>query len=176
MYKFQKNDHVVYAKSGVCLISDIKPLFFNGANDKDLYYILTPLSNNNGSVIYIPCNNETLVSKMQNILTAEEIDNLLESTKGKEIEWIDNRNQRATHFHSIASSANREDMLLLINCLYKKHLDKVAKGKKLSTSDENILKNSAHLIEEEFAFSLHLSNDEVKEYIKTKLGLSSTAQ
>ncbi|MBE6887413.1 MAG: hypothetical protein E7484_03215 [Ruminococcaceae bacterium] len=164
--KFAVNDYVIYGKSGLCKVSEIKTVHM--ANTKNKYYVLNAV-NGNQVTIYVPCNNTTLVSKMRLPMTKEEIDLLLSNTKGQEIKWIDNNNERNEYFHSIAESENYKDWLLLIGCIYMKKREKLAAGKHLSSHDENTLKLLEKLIEDEFCYSLQLDKNQVSNYIKEKL-------
>ncbi|MBO5007572.1 MAG: hypothetical protein J6D26_01895 [Clostridia bacterium] len=164
--RFCKDDFVVYGKNGVCFIEDIRTMDFAG--EKGEYYVLRPKSNGN-STVYVPLAKEELVSKMRPVMTKDEIDSLLESAMGKEIEWIDAKNLRLETFNGILSGGNSRDLLLLVGCIYMKKQEKLAAGKRLSSTDENILKSAERLVEEEFSFALRCSADRVVSYIKNKL-------
>lgn len=164
--KFAVNDHVIYGKSGLCFVKEIKTIQMSGT--KNQYYILNSV-NGNEVTIYVPCSNETLVSKMRRPMTKEEIDFLLSSAKGEEIKWIDNNNERNEYFHSITESDNYKDWILLIGCIYLKKQEKLANGKHLSSHDESTLKLVEKLIQDEFCYSLNLDKSQVSEYIKNKM-------
>ena len=164
--KFAVNDYVIYGKSGLCQVTEIKTVHM--ANTKNEYYVLNSV-NGNQVTIYVPCNNEVLVSKMRYPMTKEEIDTLLLSAKGEEIKWIDNNNERNEYFHSITDGENYKDWLLLVGCLYLKKQEKLSNGKHLSTHDENTLKLVEKLIQDEFCYSLNLDKNQVSQYIKNRL-------
>lgn len=170
-YPFQKNDYVIYGKTGLCMIQDIKPLAFSNTDEKN-YYILQPIHDKNETV-FVPCYSEKLLSKMRRILTKEEIDTVLAEAKGKKLEWIDDKNARSDYFHQIISNGNQSDMLLVISCIYQNKKQREACGKKLCSGDERILQALEKLIEDEFAFSLRLSGEQVGEYIRSGLGIGT---
>ena len=60
--KFAVNDYVIYGKSGLCKVNEIKTVHM--ANTKNEYYVLNAV-NGNQVTIYVPCSNESLVSKMR---------------------------------------------------------------------------------------------------------------
>ena len=167
--KFAVNDYVIYGKSGLCQVIEIKTVHM--ANTKNEYYVLNSV-NGNQVTIYVPCSNEVLMTKMRYPMTKDEIDSLLVSTKGQEIKWIDNNNERNEYFHSITESENYKDWLLIIGCLYIKKQEKLANGKHLSSHDENTLKLLEKLIQDEFCYSLQLDKDQVSQYIKEKLDIA----
>ena len=163
--KFSKNDAVVYGNNGICIVEDIKIMKFG--KDDALYYVLKPKSNK-GSTLYVPLDKENLVSKMRKILTREEIDNILQSD-AKELSWPKNRLERSALFGGIVSRCDTGELLMMIKCIYLERDEKLSQGKSLSASDENFLRTGEKLIGEEFSFSLGCTDDEVKEYIKTKI-------
>lgn len=166
--KFAVNDYVIYGKSGLCFIKEIKAVRM--ANTKEEYYVLNSV-NGNQVTIYVPCNNENLVSKMRRPMTKEEIDNILSDAKGHEIKWIDNNNERSEYFKKITDSDNYRDWVLLVSCIYLKKQEKLASGKHLSTHDENTLKLVEKLIQDEFCYSLNLDKTQVSQYIQEKLNI-----
>lgn len=58
-----------------------------------------------------------------------------------------------------------------MSCVYQKKQEVTAAGKKLSGSDQTILRRAEELIENELAFVLHLSGHQVGGYIRQKLGI-----
>ena len=102
-------------------------------------------------------------------MSKEEIDTILDNVRTRCIIWENDRRRRMEHFKEILSAKNQQDMLLLASCIYAKKKELSAIGKKLSSSDEMILKETERFVNEEFAFSLKLSTGQVAEYIQAKL-------
>ncbi len=167
--KFEVDDFVIYGKNGLCSIKEIKKMrMANGPLSE--YYVLSPESGSEVT-IYVPCNKDDLVSKIRKPLTKAEIDEILEDAKKKNIDWIDNSNERSNYFKKIADSDNYRDWISMVSCIYLKKQEKINEGKHLSSKDESTLNLFEHLIEDEFCYSLNLSPKEVTNYIKTKLGI-----
>ena len=168
--EFAVNDYVIYGKSGLCFVKEIKRMrMANGPMSE--YYVLNSAVGN-AVTIYVPCDKENLVAKMRRPMTREEIDGILVSAKGEEIKWVDNNNERADRFKEITDGENYRDWLLLASCLHLKKKEKQAANKHLSTRDENTLKLLEKLIEEEFCYSLGLERSQVTDYIREKLGIN----
>lgn len=167
--QYKKGDYVVYGNNGICLVEDIAPMAFSGSKE-ETYYILRPQSINS-STLFVPIENQKLVSKMRDVMNKEQIDNLLSSRKGKEIEWIDDKNERNNYFRGIMASGDRGELLLMISCIYLKKQELILAGKKLNIADERVLKDSQKLVEEEFSYSLNLQGEDLGEYIKKSLGI-----
>ena len=167
--RYAVNDYVIYGKSGLCYVKEIKKMSLaNGPLAE--YYILNG-AKANSVTIYVPCDKENLVAKMRRPMTKDEIENILHSARGQEMLWIDNNIERAERFKEITDSENYRDWLLLASCLHMKKLEKHAMKKHLSGRDENTLKLLEKLIEEEFCYSLNLEKNQVAEYIKDKLSV-----
>jgi CarD family transcriptional regulator len=163
--EFKKNDYIVYGTNGICHIEDIQPMSFDRKKDSDLYYILRPLSNP-ASTVFVPLKNENLTSKMRDVMTKEQIHELLEDMKGKELPWEQNRRFRSETFHEILTKGVQEELLLMVQCIYMRKKQLTEDGKKLPTTDSNTLKAAEKLVEEEFAYVLNIAKEEVGSYIK----------
>ena len=167
--KFNVNDYVIYGKSGLCFVKEIKKMrMANGPLSE--YYVLNS-ANGNAVTIYVPCDKENLVAKMRRPLTKAEIDTILEDANGQQINWIDNNNERADYFKKITDNDNYRDWILLISCIHMKKAEKAASGKHLSSKDESTLKLIEKLIEDEFCYSLQLDSNQIADYIIEKLNI-----
>ena len=166
--EFQKGEYVVYDNAGVCCIADITKMKFSYERVERLYYILRPI-NNQASTVYVPVDNEKQVQKMRYVFTKEEIDKILYSTKDECLVWNEDKKQRSEEFKKILSEKDQRQMLLLASCIYLKREELIEKGKKLSNADEQVLKEAERFINEEFAFSLQLSEGDTAQYIQSKL-------
>ena len=165
--EFAVNDYVVYGKSGLCIVKEIKQMSMAGGPLAQ-YYILGNAYENDVT-IYVPCDKDNLVAKMRRPMTKEEIDNVLEHTKGQEINWIENSIERADYFKQIADSENYSDWLLLAACLHLRKTQRAAVGKHLAGRDESMLRLLEKLIEQEFCYSLQLKPEQLGRYIQERL-------
>ncbi|MDO4302177.1 MAG: CarD family transcriptional regulator [Clostridia bacterium] len=164
MYKI--NDTVLYGKYGVCKIDNIAAENFTGKNME--YYCLKP-AYSEGTVIYVPRENDRLVSKMKKVLSKEEIDELIFKTKNTELIWYADEKVRKDKYNAILSEGDRGKILQLINALYINKTEREAIGKKMYACDEKIMKEAERLIHEEFAVVLNIKPDEVVDYIVNKI-------
>ena len=166
--KYKKGDFVAYGTNGICKIDDVQKMTFPMETTEHTYYVLKPIGNKT-STLFVPDNREELVSKMRYILSREEIDEILCDPKGKEIKWIDDKNERASRFKRILQDGNPEELLYLIRCIYERKRQLTEKGKKLTSADDNVLASAEKLVREEFAFTLGITEGEVAEYIREKI-------
>lgn len=168
---FNKGNHVFYAKTGICSIEDIRKVDFLCSDKPQMYYILRPI-NSPSSVVYVPVNNEKLTNNMRPALTKNEIDDILDNSKEKDLEWINDKNARNSCFHDILTSGKHEKLLLMIRCI-RREKDRLEENKrKLPITDDMDLKLAEKYILEEFSYSLGMPQESVITYIKSVIGVS----
>ena len=169
--QYSKGDYIRYSQNGVCYIEDIKqmknPVFQNNLKQ---FYVLKPVGNEK-STVYVPTDNTELTSRMIYILKKQDIDSLIDSVKKSSLEWIDVRRLRAESFKKIIKTSDQQELLKLVSCIYLKKQEWAVAGKKLSATDDGILKQAEELIDNEFTFVLGLKKGQVGEYIRNRLGI-----
>jgi CarD family transcriptional regulator len=165
---FDIGEYVSYGINGMCNIEDIRPMQLSQSVEKMMYYILRPESNPK-STIFVPVNNQKLVSKMREPMTKDEINAMLVRMKDRTLEWEKDVRFRTESFHEILNNGVNQDLILMIRCLHRKRQELVQLGKKLPARDSNTLKTAERLVEEEFAHVLHIKCEEVSDYIRDVL-------
>ena len=68
---FEVGQTVLYGTEGVCRITEIQEM--KVGKKKSEYYVLKPVYRD-GATIYVPMDNATLLNRMRQVLSAEEID------------------------------------------------------------------------------------------------------
>lgn len=169
---FDIGEYVSYGINGMCNIEDIRPMQLSQSVEKMMYYILRPESNPK-STIFVPVNNQKLVSKMRELMTKDEINAMLVRMKDRTLEWEKDVRFRTESFHEILNNGVNQDLILMIRCLHRKCQELVQLGKKLPARDSNTLKTAERLVEEEFAHVLHIKCEEVSDYIRDVLDPSA---
>ena len=169
---FDIGEYVSYGINGMCNIEDIRPMQLSQSVEKMMYYILRPESNPK-STIFVPVNNQKLVSKMRELMTKDEINAMLERMKDRTLEWEKDVRFRTESFHEILNNGVNQDLILMIRCLHRKRQELIQLGKKLPARDNNTLKTAERLVEEEFAHVLHIKCEEVSDYIRDVLDPSA---
>lgn len=132
------------------------------------YYVLSPISDRHSSV-YVPCANEELVGRMRPLLSREEIDLLLSNADEVRLEWLEDRNERATFCRSVLCGGDRKELVRLLCCLMRRKIERMEMGKRLSAMDETFLQECVRLVQEEFSMVLGISTREVGPYIQERL-------
>ncbi len=160
--RYGAGDHVIYMSNGVCRIDDLRNESFGG--ETKLYYVMHSLSDPR-SVIYVPTDSEALTSAMYELLTAEQIDEILDGARIDDEAWIADTKMRAAHFTELLTSGDRAGLIKII-CVLGRHKSEVeARKKKFYVSDERILTAATKSITEEFSFVLGIESSEVIQYI-----------
>ncbi len=163
---FAVGSYVLYGKTGVCLVQEQKTITMGKESNR--YFVLCPVSDGRSSV-FVPCDNELLLSKISPLLSREEIDLLLSDADSERLEWIDERSQRIAFYRTVTTGNDRRMLIRLICCLFRKREEKQALGKRLSSMDEAMLQECVRLIDEEFSMVLGIPSKEVVEYILQRI-------
>lgn len=153
---------VVYGSDGVCKVTEIVENSFTGKNDLRKYYVLAQISNP-AYKVFVPCDNEILVSRMQKILSAEEIAEMIKESNDLP-EWISDNKVRTKVFKEIMSTYDRKKILALAKLLYVTK-SKLADKKKLFASDEELLRKIIRILHSEFSLVYEIEEDQVIPFI-----------
>ena len=121
------------------------------------------------TVIYVPCDNERLLSRMRSILTKSEIDELISILPHQENIWITNERERGEKYRQILSSGDRLHILRLIRTLHGHKKLCATTGKKMHQADERFLREGEKLIGDEFSLVLGIDKKDIPEYITSKI-------
>lgn len=166
--KFEIGDLVVYGTNGLCTIEGVEMMSFADGMPENPYYVLRPDSNNS-STVYVPQNNDKLLGKMRKLLTRDEIETIVLACRDEDMPWNNDRRFRNEQFRKIMATGVHKELLLMVKCIHtrKKELD--LEGKKLPTTDSNMLKQAEKLVNEEFSYVLKITPEEVGEHIRSVL-------
>ena len=166
MRKYQRGAHVVYGAHGACVILDIE----KKRVDKKLieYYVLEPVDGP-GIRYYIPTENEVAVAKLKDVLSEQQVHQLLASEQVRQDAWIEDEGQRKQRYKELITSGDRTALVSMIHTLHKHRDQQIKNGKKLHMCDENFLRDAEKLLDSEIALALRISQDEVGEVVKNAM-------
>ena len=163
---FQIGQTVLYGLEGVCTIEERQKV--KVGHTRAFYFVLRPVFRPN-STIFVPEDNEALLSKMRPILSAEEIAQILHDAPLEELVWIDEPNERKAEYQKILVGGERLLLIRLIHAL-SQHRKKLEKhGKHLRSADEQLLRDAEKLLHDEFALVLNIKQNEVADYIRSQI-------
>ena len=159
----EKGHIFVYGGSGVCLVDDICVRDY-GSGKKD-YYILQPVYDLRSS-LSIPVDSPAFLARARELLTKDEVLEIIDSLPDTEAEWIRDDKERIETFRSLLEGGVRKDIATLIRSLYLHKKELAERGKKLRSADEAIMQRAEKLLYDEFAWVLGIDPKEVIDYIK----------
>ncbi|MEE0060965.1 MAG: CarD family transcriptional regulator [Acutalibacteraceae bacterium] len=160
MYKI--GDVVIYKNDGVCKIVDITLKSFKDRNIE--YYVLQPVHNINAE-IFVPKNNVELVGKIRNILTKEEILQMIKAMPDEKEICINDETERKERFKEILVTGDRTELVRLVKTLYAHKQNQEQRGRKLHIAEERMLKEAEKNLYNEFAYVLGIATEEVPDFI-----------
>ncbi len=148
MYKV--NEIVSYSSQGVCEITEICQREVAGRIMD--YYVMKPLFDSR-STVFVPVDNEKLVARIRQTMTADEASSLINNINSGEIMWDDNDAKRRELYQGILT----EGIPYMLACLYRTLVlrKRTLEGcsRKLRSSDETCLRQAERLISRECAYA-----------------------
>ena len=162
MFNFGVNDIVVYGTTGVCHIDGVEDVKL-GRETKQ-YYVLTPVAQGS-STVFVPTDNELLLSRVRKMLTKAEIQNIISTLPSDTELWSDNPAERVRIYAEVLKSGDRGQILLSVRTLLMRRRSLSGAGKKLHITDERALRDAQRLLVDEFSYVLGLEPNQAEEYI-----------
>ena len=120
--------------------------------------------------MFLPTRKNCLV-QFKKILSAEEIDRIIDESDSVGLEWIDDGKERALAFEEIINNGDRARILWVTKVLSLHKAKVEQERKKFYASDERLLDAAHKIILGEFAFSLGIKKENVIPYIKKRIGV-----
>ncbi len=148
---YQQGEYVVYGASGVCRVGDQTERVIHGRTFR--YYQLEP-QHGRGATVLVPVDNETLLSRMRPVLSAGEIDALLDALPGEPSEWRDNDQERKERFRAILCGGDPWALARLARSVGRQSRSLAARGRRLRQADEEAWRDAERLLCGEFSFVL----------------------
>lgn len=159
---FNKGEYIVHSRKGVCKVEDVTHIDIDGADKNKLYYVLIPMKNQESKVFY-PTDNDKVI--MRNILTKEQVEEIVNSMEDIEPIWIDNEKQRELIYREAISSCDCQKLVAIIKTLYNRGKTRLENGKKITFVDERYMKEAKDVLYDEFAIALNMDKNKVEQYI-----------
>ncbi len=166
---FKVGDYVVYGNTGVCKIEDIGPLSI-GNSDKE-YYTLVPVYGRN-SKLYTAVDSDKVV--IRPIMTKQESDALINEMEEIDALRIGDEKRREEIYKETMRTCDCKEWVRIIKTLYSRKMDRLSRGKKVTSSDERYLQMAEENLFGELAFSLQMPKEKVGEFIGEKIGKKLT--
>ena len=171
---------VLYGSNGVCEITEITTKKIG--KDSIEYYVLKPVCSDS-STLFVPTQNEMLVSRMRAVLSSDEIKDILLvnlfydsmnyvsngttiydlflSQKTDNEIWIDNKAERCEKIKEIISGGDCMKLVELIRRMHFHSKLQLKKGRRLHITDERFLKEAEKMVCDEVSVVLHIDRNDV---------------
>lgn len=157
-------ERVIYGSNGVMEIVDIREETVGDITRK--YYVLRDLNSTQVSHIFVPTDNEKLVSTMRPLLTKEEAMDMIKRIKTiPEAEWKNDNRIRSEKFRKVIESGDRDSVIAVIKAVYENGIKRQEEGKKNYLADENIMRKAEKVIYSELSIVLGIPENEVADFI-----------
>lgn len=170
---FQKNDYVIYGSNGVCMIKDIGPLDIPGIPEERIYYTLVPYYTKD-SQIFTPVDSQKVV--MRSLIRKEAIMQLIDEIPDIELLWVKDEKQREAQYKETLRKCDCRELIRIIKTIYQRMQSRIAEGKKVTASDEKYFHLAEDSLYGEFAISLGIERDQVREFIAGKVQKANEMQ
>lgn len=165
---FNIGDTVVYGINGVFVIEDIRKERVLGENHN--YYVLKEICGKRDSLLYVPTDNEALISTLRYPISYDDATRLIEEIESvPEAEWQKDSRGRINHFKSIISEGDHRGIISVIKSIWKNGERRRAEGKKSYLMDETTLQKAERILYSELSIALGIPEDEVLSHILNTL-------
>ena len=156
---FTAGDTVSYGTQGICKIKEITEMTVGKV--KKQYFVLIPIQDDKATV-YVPTDNEKLLSNMRTVLSVVDIDALIDKAAKNPIEWIKDDLTRKEHCSNVIKSGDRFELMRLIEMLYLRREELKTTKKHFHISDEKYLREAERLLHDEFSYTLKIAKEKLK--------------
>ncbi|NLL93527.1 MAG: CarD family transcriptional regulator [Clostridiales bacterium] len=167
---FEKGDYVVYGQNGVCQVEGITCLDMEGIDKEREYYILSPV-NSTTSTMYCPLDNDRIV--LRRILTSEEAWKLIDEIPEIEQLGVINEKLRESEYKQSMRTCDSKEWIRIIKTLYLRKRERLAQGKKITTTDERYLKMAEDNLYSELSIAIGKEKSEMEDVITERVNLLS---
>lgn len=163
---YQIGDRVLYGVHGVCSVVDVEKRF---VDKKQVTYLVLEPVGQDGSRFLIPIHNAAAMGKLCNMLSAEELEIMLQSKEVHSDHWIKDENLRKQTYRDLIASADREKLMGMVHSLYEHKKIQTAAGRKCHLCDENFLRDAEKRLIGEVSIVMNMNPAEAKAYLTEKL-------
>ncbi len=157
------DSYVMYSSNGACKILDIRTESFTGEPKE--YYVLLPVGGNASSSIFVPTDNEKLLSRMRPLLSPDEVMAYIRRIPQETPEWIPENRIRWQYFQNTLLEGDTLELIRTINVLRRRKEQLATRGKKNLMADETTLKRAEKILYGEFTLVLNIPEDSLLELI-----------
>ena len=164
---YQIDDLIQYGNTGVCRVSDIKPIDFSDGQGEQLYYVLQPV--NQDCTISTPVANGKVF--MRPIVSKEEAEKLINSIPSIQADAFYSHALRdlVEHYEASLNTHSCVDLIELTMSLYAKRKYVTEHKRKFGAVDERFMKRAEDLLFGELGAALGIEQSDVPRYFAKRV-------
>ena len=164
---FKIGDKIIYGKTGVCEVIEIKEMSMTSDGKKELYYNLKPIYQQ-GSTIFTPVNNNKIA--MRSIITKSEALKLIKQIPKIQAKPFSFKARRdvVEYYEKTLNSLDYHNLIELAVTIYEKKQDAEKNKKAVSSIDEKFMKKAEELLFVELAAVLSVDKNEIPALIEAE--------
>lgn len=163
---FSIGQYVVFGNKGVCRVDKVGPIDVPGIDGERMYYTLVQINQKN-SVVYTPVDKEN--TALRAILSEEAAQTLLDRVEGLEYEWIIDDKIRNKLYTEMLRRADSYELCSMIKALDRRKKERIASGKKPTSTDERFFHSAADILYGELSLALNKDKDSIKAIMDDKI-------
>jgi len=155
---FQPNDIVLYNRTEVCRVQEIRRMPFLNSGRID-FYVLKPVYEDSpaNSTLYVPVDADE--SRVSRAFSAEELKQML-TAETAEIPWIESPLVRKKEYGELLSRSHPRELIGLIRTVERHRREKLRAGQKFGEADEKLLSTAEKRLFPLFRYILNVEWEE----------------
>ena len=163
--KLEKGGILIYGVHGICRVEDVRTEIFGQI--KGEYYVLRPVYEEK-ETIYLPVQNEKLLSKVTELVSPEDILELV-SLMPSEKDWIEDDRKRNDNYQKILEERDRTALAKTVKGLELRKQEMEKQGKRLHVWDEEMRKKALKMLYEEISLIFDLERKDLVGFLFSKV-------
>lgn len=163
---FEAGEYIVYGNTGVCKVEEITKMTVPGSDADRLYYTLEPVYDK-GCRLFTPVDNQKV--KMRPVLTKKEADELIGKIKEIDLLWVNDEKNREQIYKEAIRTCNCEEWVRIIKTLYLRKRERIAAGKKVTSSDARYLHLAQESLYGELSIVMGIPKDQMEDFIAKRV-------
>ena len=164
---FEAGTYIVCGQHGVCRVEGVGKLQLTEASGDKVYYTLSKVYSR-GGVLYVPADSEKIV--MRPVISKEEAEDLIGHMREIDMLQIDNGKRKEEIFKQAFRTCDSREWVKILKTLHERKRIRLAKGKKVTASDERYMRTAEDNLFGELAISLGIDKNDVEQYIMDRIG------
>ncbi|MDD4850100.1 MAG: CarD family transcriptional regulator [Gemmiger sp.] len=163
---FQVGDTVTYGTSGACRITAMEN---KRLGDRTLDCLILKPIYDSSLTISVPTSNELLMGKMHAVISRAEALELIHQMRQEPADYETDMNARKLYYNDTLRNGNHRQLVQMIKSIYQFKQARMANGKRLSSFDENAMREAENMLYTEFALALDIKPGEVVPFIRQQV-------